>query len=256
MRQHKGLNVLLSTEKQQHCSRVFVAFCLHNLPNHFLQPCRGSEGAHPTTEVFLEGIGLCQIFRCPVLPSCDTSCCRYNSQAPCHSCSQLCALTHSANRLFCVFLLFLSVEDVPFFLYLSSCSFFFCWIFSSPASIPLGLAFFFFFWCWEMRGARIFFHCWLSTALKKAQASCHLLLLALIVPTDSDLHMGIWLFTLWAQSPHQSGKILSVPSPCALPFSGSLDDHKWNFEKVWMNNAFLVQFPISDTVGGEWERKF
>lgn len=42
MWQHKGLNVLLSTEKQQHCSCLFVAFCLHNFPKHFLHRLRRS----------------------------------------------------------------------------------------------------------------------------------------------------------------------------------------------------------------------
>lgn len=80
MWQHKGTNVLLSTEKQQQCSWVFVAFCPRNFPQHFLQPCTGCEGAHPT-RVLLEGIGLFQPGRfstvqlCPHVspPAADTT---------------------------------------------------------------------------------------------------------------------------------------------------------------------------------------
>lgn len=200
------MNVLLSTEMQQ-CSCVFVTFCLHNFPKHFLQPCTGHEGACPTTEVFLERIGLCQSGRfstlavrlCPhVTPhAADTT-----PRLPAIHVPALCTGTQCQHTVFCC-LTSAYHGGHAFFLSLSSFSSFFCWIFGSSASIPLGLVF---FCCWEMRGAHIFFHCWLSAALEKVQASCHLLLLALIVPTASDLHMGIWLFTLWARSPHQSGK--------------------------------------------------
>lgn len=212
MWQHKGTNVLLSTEKQQQCSCVFVAFCPHNFPKHFLQPCTGCEGAHPK-RVLLEGIGIFQPGRfstvqlCPRVtpPAADTT--------PRLPATHVASFVHwhtvpTDCFLFSYFCLVWRI--CLFFIYLSSFSFFFCWIFTSAASIPLGLFFFNYFWggffCWEMRGAHIFFHCWLPTALEKAQASCHLLLLALIVPAASDLHMGIWLFTWWARSPHQSGK--------------------------------------------------
>lgn len=215
MWQHKGTNVLLSTEKQQQCSCVFVAFCPRNFPKHFLQPCTGCEGAHPT-RVLLEGIGLFQPGRfstvqlCPHVspPAADTTprlpATHVASFVHWHTVPTDCFL-FSYFYLVWRICLFLSIYhpshsfSAEFSLllpqFLSGCFFYYYYF-----------GFFFFFFCWEMRGAHIFFHCWLPTALEKAQASCHLLLLALIVPAASDLHMGIWLFTWRAWSPHQSGK--------------------------------------------------
>lgn len=145
MWQHKGMNVLLSTEMQQ-CSRVFVAFCLHNFPKHFLQPCTGHEGARPTTEVSLERIGLCQSGRFSTLAvrlcshvtphAADTT-----PRLPAIHVPALCPGTQCQHTVFCC-LTSAYHGGRDFFLYLSSFSSFFCWIFGSSASIPLGLFFF------------------------------------------------------------------------------------------------------------------
>lgn len=150
--------------------------------------------------------------------------------APCHSCPQLCALAHSANRLLSVFLLLFSVEDVPFFsLYDPSHSF------SAKFSVPLP---------WFLLGCFFFF------LLLKKEGCTHIFsLLALnssregsgkLPPSPSGSHCPC---SQWLPHGHLAFHIVSTISSPEWEGRSSVYPHSvlCPFQGLWMTTEGILK---------------
>lgn len=153
----------------------------------------------------------------PALPSCDSSRCRYNSQAPCHSCSSFVPWHIVPTHCFLLPYFCLSWKTCLFslfiiFLILFLLNFWFFCLDSSRAG---------FFCCWEMRGAHIFSLLALSSSregsgkLPPSPSGTH-------CPHSQWLTHGHLAFHIVStiSSPKWEGRSSAYPRSVLCPFQG------------------------------------